>query len=62
VSFEDVFLQCEGCTPIPQSDLVLSRATGRTWIQSCDKRVNVPVIYVTYAQTLVPRSFYKHCD
>jgi hypothetical protein len=62
VSFEDVFLQCQGCTPLPQSELVFNRATGRTWIQSCDKRVNVPVIYVTYAQTLVPRSFYKHCD
>jgi len=56
VSFEDVFLQCEGCTPLPQGELVFNRATGRTWIQSCDKRVKVPVIYVTYAQTLVPRS------
>jgi hypothetical protein len=62
VSFEDVFLQCEGCAPLPQSELVFKRETGRTWIQSCDKRVSVPVIYVTYAQTLVPRSFYKHCD
>jgi hypothetical protein len=68
VSFEDVFLQCEGCKPLPQSELVFKRETGRTWIQSCDKRVNVPVIYLPYGQTLLPRSIYKeakqeaHCD
>jgi hypothetical protein len=33
VSFEDVFLQCEGCTTLPQSELVFERETGRTWIQ-----------------------------
>lgn len=58
VSFEDVFLHCEGCTPLPQSELVFKWETGRTWIQSCDKRVNVPVIYVAYGQTLLPRSLY----
>ena len=62
VSFEDVFLQCEGCTPLPQSELVFKRQTGRIWIQSCDKGVNVPNIYVAYNQTLYPRSLYKHCD
>jgi hypothetical protein len=62
VSFEDVFLQCEGCTPLPQSELVFKRQTGRIWIQSCDKRVNVPNIYVAYDQALYPRSLYKHCD
>jgi hypothetical protein len=68
VSFEDVFLQCEGCKPLPQSELVFKRETGRTWFQSCDKRVNVPIIYVKYDQTLFPRSLYKeanqevHCD
>jgi hypothetical protein len=68
VSFEDVFLQCEGCKPLPQSELVFKRETGRTWIQSCDKRVNVPVIYLPYGQTLLPRSIYTetkqeaHCD
>jgi len=56
VSFEDVFIQCEVCTPLPQSDLVFKRETGRTWIQSCDKKVNVPVIYVAYGETLLPRS------
>ena len=62
VSSEDVFLQCEGCTPLPQSELVFKQQTGRIWIQSCDKRVNVPNIYVAYNQTLYPRSLYKHCD
>jgi hypothetical protein len=68
VSFEDVFLQCEGCKPLPQSELVFKRETGGTWIQSCDKRVNVPVIYLPYGQTLLPRSIYTeakqeaHCD
>jgi hypothetical protein len=62
VSFEDVFLQCEGCTPLPQSELVFKRQTGRIWIQSCDKRVNVPNIYVACNQTLYPRSLYKECQ
>jgi len=68
VSFEDVFLQCEGCTPLTQSELVFKWETGRTWFQSCDKRVNVPIIYVTYDQPFFPRSLYKeakqgaHCD
>lgn len=56
VSFDDVFIQCEGCTPLTQSELVFRRETGRTWIQSCDKRVNVPVVYVAYGETLLPRS------
>jgi hypothetical protein len=58
VSFEDVFLQCEGCKPLPQSELVIKQKTGRTWIRSCDKKVNVPVIYVAYGLTLLPQSFY----
>jgi hypothetical protein len=68
VSFEDVFIQCESCTPLRQSELVFKWETGRTWIQSCDKRVNVPVIYVPFGQTLLPRSLYTeakqeaHCD
>ncbi len=68
VSFEDVFIQCESCKPLPQSELVFRGETGRTWIQSCDKRVNVPVIYVKFRQALLPRSLYKeatqeaHCD
>jgi hypothetical protein len=68
VSFEDVFLQCKSCTPLPQSELVFRSETGRTWVQSCDKRVNVPLIYVAYGETLLPRSLYTeanqevHCD
>ncbi len=68
VSFEDVFLECEGCSVLPQGELVPKRETGRTWIQSCDKRVNVPIIYLAYDRTLLPRSLYKeakqevHCD
>jgi hypothetical protein len=68
VSFEDVFLQCEGCTPLTQSELVFNRETGGTWIRSCDKRVNVPVVYVKYGETLLPRSLYAearqgdHCS
>jgi hypothetical protein len=59
VSFEDVFIQCESCAPLPQSELVFEWQTGRSWIQSCDKKVNAPLIYVAYGQTLVPRSLYK---
>jgi hypothetical protein len=68
VSFEDVFLQCPSCTPLPESELVFKRDTGHIWIQSCDERVNVPVIFVKYDQTLRPRSLYTkatqevHCD
>ena len=68
VSFEDVFLPRPGHTPLPQSELVFRRETGRTWMQSCDNRVNVPVVYVKYGQELVPRSLYTetkqevHCD
>jgi hypothetical protein len=68
VSFEDVFLQCEGCTTLPQSELVFERETGRTWIQSCDKRVNAPLVYLPFGQVLLPRSLYAeakqevHCD
>lgn len=68
VSFEDVFLRCEGCTPVPQSELVLKWETGRTWIQSCDKRVNVPIVYLPFGQVLLPRGLYAqakqevHCD
>src|SRR6266705_2633934 len=58
VSFEDVFLPRPGHTPLPQSELVFRRETGRTWMQSCDNRVNVPVVYVKYGQELVPRSLY----
>ena len=56
VSFEDVFLPQSGHTPLPQSELVLKGWTGDTWIQSCDKTVNVPVVYVKYGQSLVPQS------
>jgi hypothetical protein len=68
VSFEDVFLPRPGHTPLPQSELVFQRETGRSWIQSCDKRINVPVIYLPYGQGLIPRSLYiqatqeVHCD
>ena len=62
LSFEDVFLTRPGHTPLPQSELVFRQETGATWVQSCDKRVNVPVVYVKYGQVLVPRSLYAvHC-
>ncbi len=56
--FEDVFVPCVGQTPLPQSELVFKRETGETWIQSPDKRVNAPVVYVEYGQILLPRSLY----
>jgi len=68
VSFEDVFLPWLGHTPLPQNELVFQRETGETWIQSCDKRVNVPVVYLPYRQVLLPRSLYTeakqevHCS
>jgi hypothetical protein len=56
--FEDVFVPCVAQPPFPQSELVLdARSIGSTWVQSQDKRVNVPVIYLQkFRQTLVPRS------
>jgi len=57
-AFEDVFLPCVGQTPLPQSELVFKRQTGQTWIQSPDKRVNVPVVYVRYGQMLLSRSLF----
>ncbi len=58
--FEDVFAPCVAQPPFPQSELALdARWTGRTWIQSQDKRVNVPVVYLTkYRQILLPRSLH----
>jgi hypothetical protein len=66
--FEDVFLPCVGQTPLPQSELVFKRETGQTWIQSHDKGVNVPAVYVRYGQILLPRSLFAearqqvYCD
>jgi len=56
--FEDVFDPCVGQTPVAQSELVFKRKTGQIWIQSPDKRVNVPVVYVRYGQILLPRRLY----
>jgi hypothetical protein len=66
--FEDVFLPCVGQTPLPQNELVFKRETGQTWIQSHDKGVNVPAVYVRYGQILLPRSLFAearqqvYCD
>lgn len=56
--FEDVFVTCGSQATIPKSELVFMQETGRTWIQSRDERVNVPVPYVRYGQILFPRSLY----
>jgi hypothetical protein len=67
VSYEDVFLPWPGHTPLPESELLIKPWTGHAWIQSCDKRINVPVVSVKYGQALVPRSLYaqatheEHC-
>ena len=58
VSYEDVFLPWPGHTPLPQSELVIKPWTGHAWIQSCDKKINVPLVYVKYGQALVPRTLY----
>lgn len=58
VSYEDVFLPWPGHTPLPQSELVIKSWTGHAWIQSCDKKIDVPVVYVKYGQALVPRTLY----
>lgn len=69
VSFEDVFLPCVGQNPLPQRELVLNRQrTGDIWIQSPDKRINVPVVQVEDGQKLLPRSLFAeakqkvYCD
>jgi len=56
--FEDVFIPCLSQTPLPQSELVFKRETGQTWIQSRDKGVNVPVVYVRYGQILLSRGLF----
>jgi len=58
VSFEDVFLPWPGHTPLPQGELVIKPCTGHAWVQSRDKRLDVPVVCVKYGQALVPRSLY----
>ncbi len=60
-SFEDVFLPCEGQTPLPQSELVFdTRWTGHTWTRSPDKRINLPVVYMKYHGVLLPQRFYAN--
>jgi hypothetical protein len=57
--FEDVFLPCEGQSPLPQSELVFdARWTGSTWTRS-DNGVYVPTIYLANGDILLPRSLYK---
>jgi hypothetical protein len=57
--FEDVFLTCVGQTALPQGELVLdARRTGDTWIQSQDKKINVPLAYLENRHILLPRSRY----
>ena len=56
--FEDVFIACVGRTPLPQSELILdARLTGGKWIRS-DKGINIPVVYLKYGRSLLPRSLY----
>jgi hypothetical protein len=56
--FEDVFFACVGHMPLPQSELIFdTRFTGDRWIRS-DKGIDVPVVYLMYGRTLVPRSLY----
>ena len=57
-AFDDVFLPCEGQTPLSQSELVFKWRTGETWTQSPDKRINVPVVYIDNGQKLLSRSLY----
>ena len=57
--FEDIFLPCEGQTPLPQSELVFDRhRTGSEWTRS-DKGINVPNVYLANGQILLPRSLYQ---
>jgi hypothetical protein len=57
--FEDVFLPCEGQSPLPQRDLVFdARRTGYKWTGSYDKGISVPVVYLANGQILLPRSVY----
>jgi hypothetical protein len=57
-AFDDVFLPCEGQTPLSQSELVFKWRTGETWTQSPDKRINVPVVYLDNGQMLLSRSLF----
>jgi len=58
-SFEDVFLPCEGQTPLPQRELVFNtRRTGSVWTLSPDKGINAPVVYLENGEPLLPQSLY----
>ena len=58
--FEDVFLPCEGGSPVPKSDLVFDeRPTGYSWTGSYEKGISVPVIFLANGQILLPRSIYE---
>lgn len=57
--FEDVFLPCDGQSPVSDSDLVFDRGrTGYTWTGSYEKGVHVPIIFLANSQILLPRSAY----
>ena len=58
--FEDVFLPYEGQRPIPQSALVFdTRRTGHLWTGSYEKGLNVPVVYLTNGQILLPKTIFE---
>ena len=56
--FEDAYVTCGSQATIPQNELVIKPPTGRKWVQSRDKLINVPVLYARYEQILFPRSLY----
>ncbi len=58
--FEDVFLPCEGQSPVPKSNLVFdARRTGYTWTGSYEKGIKVPVVFLVGGQILLPKSAYE---
>lgn len=58
--FEDVFLPYQGQSPVSQDKLVFdTRRTGSAWIGSYEKGINLPIVYLTNGEILLPRSEYE---
>jgi len=53
--FEDVYVQCSG-QPVPQIEMVFNIESMGRWVQSPDKKVNAPIVDVSYGRILFPRS------
>ena len=60
IEYEDIFLPYDGRAPVPESALIFdSHLTGLQWTGSYEKRIRVPVIYLTNGRILLPRAIFE---